>query len=116
MKDYGLFRVAAAVPTTRVADTGHNAEEICRLAGEAFLQKASLVVFPELSVTGHSCGDLFGLSKLQQKAEEAVSRIADFSRDEETAIIVGAPVSLHGRLYILLHPCRLYFRKQSRFC
>ena len=49
MKNYGFIRTAAAVPVVRIADTEHNAAEICRLAGEAFGKEVSLVVFPESS-------------------------------------------------------------------
>ena len=58
MKNYGFIRTAAAVPTVKVADVTYNTAEICRLAGEAFEKEVSLVVFPELSLTGSSCGDL----------------------------------------------------------
>ena len=51
MNSYGLIRAAAAVPVVKVADVKHNTAEICRLAGEAFDKEASLVVFPELSLT-----------------------------------------------------------------
>ena len=60
MKNYGFIRTAVAVPAVRIADTDYNATEICRIAGEAFDKEVSLVAFPELSLTGYSCGDLFG--------------------------------------------------------
>ena len=98
MKNYGYFRVAAAVPEVRVADTRYNTEEICRLTSEAFDKNVSLVAFPELSVTGYTCGDLFHQDFLISKAEEGIRRIAEHSRGKATTIAVGAPVRHNGRL------------------
>ena len=78
--DLGLFRVAAAVPRVKVADVEYNAESICRLTGKAEEEGASLVVFPELSITGYTCLDLFGQNLLLTKSEEAVGKIKDFTR------------------------------------
>ena len=76
MKDYGMIRVAAAVPRVKVADVAYNFEGICRMVDEAEAKDASIVVFPELSVTGYTCGDLFAQELLLQQAEDAVGRIA----------------------------------------
>lgn len=99
MKNYGFIRTAAAVPAVRIADVEHNVAEICRLAGEAFEKEVSLVVFPELSVTGYSCADLFGQSLLVKAAEEGVKRIMEFSRGKALTIVAGAPVAYRSRLY-----------------
>ena len=99
MKNYGFIRTAAAVPSVKVADVIYNAAEICRLAGEAFEKEVSLVAFPELSLTGHSCGDLFGQSLLVKGAEDGVRKIVEFSRGKSLTIVVGAPVSYRCRLY-----------------
>ena len=99
MKKYGFIRTAAAVPVVRVADVTYNVAEICRLAGEAFEKEVSLVAFPELSLTGYSCGDLFGQSLLIKGAEDGVKKIVEFSRGKELTIVVGAPVPYCSRLY-----------------
>ena len=99
MKNYGFIRTAAAVPAVRIADVEHNVAEICRLAGEAFEKEVSLVLFPELSVTGYSCADLFGQSLLVKAAEEGVKKIMEFSRGKALTIIAGAPVAYRSRLY-----------------
>jgi NAD+ synthase (glutamine-hydrolysing) len=99
MKNYGYFRVAAAVPTVRVADTRYNTAEICRLTGEAFDKKVSLVAFPELSLTGYTCGDLFHQEFLVSKAEEGVRHIAEYTIGKEITVVAGAPVRYNGRLY-----------------
>ena len=99
MKNYGFIRTAAAVPAVRVADVTYNVAEICRLLGEAFEKEVSLVAFPELSLTGYSCGDLFGQSLLIKGAEDGVKKIVEFSRGKALTIVVGAPVSYRCRLY-----------------
>ncbi len=99
MKNYGFIRTAAAVPTVKVADTAYNTAEICRLAGEAFEKEVSLAVFPELSLTGSSCGDLFHSSLLVKAAEDGVKSILDFSRGKGMTIVAGVPVPYRSRLY-----------------
>ena len=99
MKNYGFIRTAAAVPVVRIADVTYNTAEICRLAGEAFDKKVSLVVFPELSMTGYSCGDLFFQNLLVKGAEDGVRKVLEFSRGKDMTIVVGAPVPYRSRLY-----------------
>ena len=62
-------------------------------------RKASLIVFPELSVTGYTCLDLFGQSLLLTASEEAVKKIATHTRGKHATVVVGAPVRYRGRLY-----------------
>lgn len=99
MTNFGFLRVAAAVPVVRVASISHNTKEICRLTVEAATKEASVVVFPELSITGSTCGDLFYQNLLMNEAESAVAEIADFSIGKDIVIVVGAPVPINGRLY-----------------
>lgn len=99
MKNLGFIRVAAAVPCVRIADTGFNTEEICRSAEEAFAKEASLVVFPELSVTGSSCGDLISQSMMTDSAENGIKKILEFSRGKAMTMVIGAPVPYRSRLY-----------------
>ena len=99
MKNFGFLRVAAAVPVVKVASVSHNTKEICRLAEEAAAKDVSVVVFPELSVTGCSCGDLFYQNYLVREAENGVGAIAEFSMGKDIVLIVGAPVPVNGRLY-----------------
>ena len=99
MKNHGFIRVAAAVPAIKVANTRHNTEEICRLTSGAFDKNVSLVVFPELSLTGSTCGDLFCQSTLLDRAEKGIREIIEISRGKATAIIAGVPVRHLGRIY-----------------
>ena len=98
MNNYGFIRVAAAVPTVKVADTRSNTEEICKLASEAFENKVSLVVFPELTVTGATCGDIFRQSLLLKGAEKGIQAIAEHTRGKSTTVIVGAPLGFEGQV------------------
>lgn len=99
MNNFGFIRVAAAVPGIKVADIRHNTEEICRIISETFDKGVSLVVFPELSLTGSTCGDLFHHNSLLLAAEEGLRQIIEKSRGKKTAVIVGVPVKKSGRLY-----------------
>ena len=99
MSNYGFIRTAAAVPAIRLADTKSNTKEICRLIEEAATKGVSLIVFPELSITGATCGDLYSQEMLLKGAEDGIRDILEFSIDKRICIIVGAPVRCGGRLY-----------------
>ena len=55
----GFVKVAAVTPDIRVADVEYNTKQICAALDEAAQERAKIVVFPELCVTGYTCGDLF---------------------------------------------------------
>ena len=57
-QDYGLFRVATAIPTVKVADVEYNLKQHIQLLHEAHDEGVQLLVFPELSLTGYTCADL----------------------------------------------------------
>ena len=97
--DFGFIRAASAVPTVKVADTQHNTKEICELIDKAYNNEASIVAFPELCITGYSCGDLFSQNLLLRSAEQGVAKVIEFSRGKDIVIIIGTPVSFRGRLY-----------------
>ena len=99
MKDYGFIRVAAAVPEVRVASVSHNVAQICRLIKEAAGKEAAIVVFPELSVTGATCADLFKNRQLAKSAEDGIAAIADCTKEEDITVVAGAPVAVCGKLY-----------------
>ena len=99
MNNYGFIRTAAAVPSVRVADTAYNTDQICSLIANATENQVSIAVFPELCITGSTCGDLFRQTTLIKGAEEGVRKLADFCSGKNTAAVVGAPVSYGGRLY-----------------
>ncbi len=98
MKD-GFIRVAAATPEIKVADCGHNADRIIELARQAASDDASIIVFPELCVTGYTCGDLFLQKVLLDGAKKALVKIAKETADCELLAFVGLPFEVDGKLY-----------------
>ena len=94
-KDFGFLRVAAAVPRVRVADCACNAERIEELIRRAAQRDAALVVFPELSVTGYTCADLFSQRLLLDEAGQALERLVAATADLPQVCAVGVPL-VHG--------------------
>ena len=105
MNNHGFIRVAAAVPAIRLADPAYNAEEICRLIDKAIEEEVSLIVFPELSLTGSTCGDLFTNAALLKGAEEGLDKIERHMQnrflEEDICItaVIGLPICYNGKLY-----------------
>ncbi len=95
----GFVKVAAATPTIRVADVEHNKKEIMRLIDETVANGAKVVVFPELCVTGYTCGDLFSQDILLKKTEEAIKEIAVYTTGKDALIFVGLPLVVRNKLY-----------------
>ncbi|MCR5791613.1 MAG: NAD(+) synthase [Lachnospiraceae bacterium] len=98
MKDKFL-KVCAATPTIRVADCEHNADQIIRIVEKCYAQKIRLVVFPELCLTGYTCGDLFLQQPLLDGAKKQLRRIAEETQDTNVLFLVGAPLMVQGKLY-----------------
>ena len=95
----GFVRVAAATPDIVVGDCRHNGEAILALIKEADRAGCSLVVFPELSVTGYTCGDLFTQKLLLEAAMSELKRLASETENLQIASVVGLPVVMNGKLY-----------------
>lgn len=70
---YGFSRVASAIPSVKVADINYNISEILLKIKEAAEKNVEAIVFPELSVTGYTCQDLFNQSSLLNETEKAVA-------------------------------------------
>jgi len=98
MKD-GFLKIACATPDLRVGDCDYNTGRILELISQAHAQGVKIICFPELSITGYTCGDLFLQKTLLQSAEENLSRIVEKTGDLEIISIVGLPVSVKSRLY-----------------
>lgn len=96
---YGFARVAAASPELRVADCQFNTEKIIEMIQEAKKQSVEYIVFPELCLTGYSCGDLFRHGSLLDSARDALLKIAKATEQSTMIVIVGLPLSVKGRLY-----------------
>ena len=95
MKD-GFFRLAAATPAVRPGDCAGNADRILVLLEEAAARGAGAVVFPELCVTGYTCGDLFLTVPLQRAAEEALGKILRGTAGLPLVAVVGFPLARGG--------------------
>ena len=80
MKD-GFVKIACAVPELKVADCDYNTDKIIGLISEAYSKNVKIICFPELSITGYTCGDLFFQSSLLNSAEENMLRIAQSTAD-----------------------------------
>lgn len=100
MKSYGFMRVGAAVPAIRIADVASNIDSIINLCEKAYAESTSLLVFPELCVTGYTCADLFLQSKLTQEAVNGLEKLREASVQwKEMAVVVGLPVAYNDSLY-----------------
>ena len=96
---YGFVKVAAATPKIRVADCEFNASQIIAQIKEAESKESSLIVFPELCVTGYTCSDLFLQSALLKAAKRAVKRIISETADLNIISIIGVPVAIRQSLF-----------------
>ena len=96
---YGYITVASSVPSVKVADVDYNVKQIESHISMANEKGAEIVLFPELSVTGYTCQDLFAQQTLIERAEVAIAKLLDFSRNLDIISIVGAPVCIGNALY-----------------
>lgn len=96
---HGFVKVAAITPDMRVADVEYNIEQICRRMEEAVEAGAKVLVFPELAITGYTCGDLFFQDALLNSAEEGLRTIIASSRGKDALVFVGLPFTHAGKLY-----------------
>ena len=99
MDNHGFFRVRAYVPELKVGDTEFNSRQIIEAVKEAEKDGVRCMVFPELCVTGYTCGDLFEQQLLMKKALEAIDAIMEATRDCNVMFAIGAPVIVEGKRY-----------------
>ena len=95
----GFVKVAAATPRIKVADPVYNGGVICEKLEEAWGKGAKVIVFPELCITGYTCGDLFLQGLLLEEASRQLLRIAEHTRGKDALVMVGLPMERDGRLY-----------------
>ncbi len=111
MTENGFFRVAAVAPEVNVADCVANTQHMIDAAVKLDKENVKVVVFPELSVTGYTCADLFHNATLLQASDAALQSLARASESLNIVMVVGAPVVVdavvyncgvvigHGRIY-----------------
>ena len=93
------MRVAAAVPRVHIADAHRNAEGALKIMQDAFREGVEIVVMPELSLVGYTCGDMVLQKKLLRDSEQALAWLMAETQDIPTIGIVGLPVVYADRLY-----------------
>ncbi len=96
---YSVLRAAAVSPSLIVADCDYNAGQIISSIREAYSLGARLAVFPELCLTGYTCGDLFAQDALMKSCVKALLRIAEETRDLGLLSVVGLPLAVDGVRY-----------------
>ena len=107
LERYGYVRVAAAVPRVAVGNPAHNAREIVDLIKKGAAKYVKVMVFPELSVTGYTCSDLFHQRGLLNAAQSALGTILEETADIDMLAAVGMPVEADNQLF----NCAVVFHK-----
>lgn len=96
--NYGFIKVAAAIPQVKVADCTFNANQIIDMVKDAASKQVQLIAFPELCITGYTCGDLFQQQLLIEEAEKALQHIIYETSELNITSIVGIPVAVGATL------------------
>ena len=96
---HGFIKTAAATPKIKVADPVYNRERICEGIKEAREKGAKIIVFPELCLSGYTCGDLFLQERLLMECQKQLSVLAGFTEGSDALVFVGLPLEKEGKLY-----------------
>ncbi|MGN0864954.1 MAG: NAD(+) synthase [Akkermansia sp.] len=99
MSTFGFYRLAAATPAVRVADVDFNTRSVVDCVRSAAAENAHVVLFPEMCLTGYSCGDLFFQPTLQQAALRGLATLATETAGLEPVIIVNLPLAVQDALF-----------------
>ncbi len=97
--EFGLVKICAASPKLHLANVNANEIEIGPLMRQFANDGVAIAVFPELTLTGHSCGDLFFQTQLLRESERAIQSLAQLTESLDITAIVGAPLLVRQRLY-----------------
>lgn len=98
-KKYGYVRVAASVPELKVANIEFNVKEIIKEIRKLYREGVQIVSFPELSITGYTCGDLFKQDFLINKALEGLDTLIKETSKLDIITIVGMPIRINNKLF-----------------
>ena len=96
---FGFIKIACCSPEIKVADTNFNAQSIISAVERADKLNAEVMVFPELAITGSTCGDLFFSSVLLESAKTALKRIAQSTLNKKAIVCVGLPIKWGNLIY-----------------
>ena len=95
-----FIRIACAVPAVKVGDVVKNTQDICHCLERADEEKADILLFPEMAMTGYTCQDLFFQDALYQAVTEGLERICACSQAHpHVTAVVGLPVRLGMRMF-----------------
>ena len=97
--EQGFIRAAAGTPKIQVADPEYNAGQILTMMEQGAKQRAKIMVFPELCLTGYTCGDLFLQDSLLECAKRQLARIVKESAHFDMIAFLGLPFQHQGKLY-----------------
>lgn len=99
MTDFGYFKLRAAAPEVKIGDIEFNISRISDETFQAEKDGVECLVFPELSVTGYTCADLFQQKILLEKTENGIQNLMERLKDSPVLIAIGAPIRWAGSLY-----------------
>lgn len=96
---YGFIKVATVTPKIEVANSVYNAEQVVKIIDQANKEQVKILVFPELCLTGYTCGDLFLHDVLINSAENQLLKIMKYTKDMDILIALGLPFARGSKLY-----------------
>jgi NAD+ synthase (glutamine-hydrolysing) len=99
MNNYGFIKVALASPKVSPCDCSTNVSNIKIIMNQANESKSSVLVLPELSITGYTCGDMFFQQALLASSLDGLLAIREHSKDMDMLTVVGMPLQLDNSLY-----------------
>lgn len=98
MDNYGFVKCAAATPKLKVANPDYNTKEIIKIIDDC-KENVQILVFPELCITGYTCGDLFNQKHLIDSSLKALKKLMEETKNVDTLIFIGMPLYIGGSLY-----------------
>ena len=99
LSQYGYIRIASASPETLVANTVFNSKKIVDAVNIALDNKCNFILFPELSISAYTCGDLFFQQTLIENSNQAIEEICRLTKNKKVSLVVGAPIQSDGKLF-----------------
>lgn len=109
---YNFYRVGAAVPTIKLADTIYNAKQIIDLINTAESYKVQILLFSELTITGYSCQDLFKQVALLENAEKSLCYILDETKNTDVLVALGTPILYKSKIF----NCTVFIKAGEILC
>ena len=99
MKEYGYIKVGAFVNKLHLGNPKENAKEIIKGITEGIKKEVAILLTPELSLTGYTCGDMFLQDKLLKESLNALEEIKETTKDKDIIVLVGIPLEIDNELY-----------------